>query len=96
MKQKVDGGSGKGYVRVADDWEERQVILEDLNAMPGKPGITELRKHRLPALAAAWETNPDPNAEQEHPDHRHEGVSTAAPSEAGNTQPDLVTIPCRR
>lgn len=68
MKQKIDVGSGRGHVRVADDWEEREVILEDLNAILGRPGIADLRKRRLPALAAAWETNPDPDAEQTHPD----------------------------
>ena len=57
MQRKVDVGSGKGRARVADDWEERWVIQEDLKVLLGVARIKAVQD-RLKALAAAWETEP--------------------------------------
>lgn len=56
MKRRANIGSGKGKARVADDWEERYVVREDLARILGS-GLTDVKK-RLAALAAAWETAP--------------------------------------
>jgi DNA helicase-2/ATP-dependent DNA helicase PcrA len=57
MQRRVNLGSGKGRVRVADDWEERWVVQEDLRDLLGGGKIKEVQG-RLRALAAAWETDP--------------------------------------
>lgn len=57
MQRRVNLGSGKGRVRVADDWEERWVVQEDLRDLLGGVKIKDVRD-RLKALAAAWETDP--------------------------------------
>lgn len=56
MKRRANLGSGKGRARVADDWEERFVVREDLARLLGT-NITDVKK-RLAALSAAWETEP--------------------------------------
>jgi DNA helicase II / ATP-dependent DNA helicase PcrA len=66
MQRRVDVGSGKGRARVADDWEERWVVQEDLKTLLPEAKI-KVVQDRLKALAAAWETEPgvpptvDPN-----------------------------------
>lgn len=57
MQRGVDVGSGKGRARVADDWEERWVIQEDLKQLLRETRIKAVQE-RLKALAAAWETEP--------------------------------------
>jgi DNA helicase-2/ATP-dependent DNA helicase PcrA len=57
MQRKVDVGSGKGRARVADDWEERWVVQEDLRDLLGEAKIKAVQE-RLKALSAAWETEP--------------------------------------
>lgn len=57
MKRRVDVGSGKGRARVADDWEERWVVQENLRDLLGERKIKTVQE-RLKALAAAWETDP--------------------------------------
>lgn len=57
MQRKVDVGSGKGRARVADDWEERWVVQEDLRELLGETKIKAVQD-RLKALSAAWETEP--------------------------------------
>lgn len=66
MKQQADIGSGKGHVRVADDWEERWIVIEDLKGLL-KTDVKDVRR-RLAALSAAWETDPSPGVEARHPD----------------------------
>lgn len=56
MARRMNIGSGRGRARVADDWEERFVVREDLARILGT-GLTDV-KSRLAALAAAWETAP--------------------------------------
>lgn len=56
MRRRANIGSGKGRARVADDWEERYVVREDL-ARILRTNVTDVKK-RLAALAAAWETEP--------------------------------------
>lgn len=57
MQRRVDVGSGKGRARVADDWEERWVVQEDLKGLLGEARIKAVQD-RLKALGAAWETEP--------------------------------------
>ena len=57
MQRRVNLGSGKGRVRVADDWEERWIVQENLRVLLGGAKIKDVR-NRLKALAAAWETDP--------------------------------------
>lgn len=56
MRRRANIGSGQGRARVADDWEERYVVREDLARILGT-NVTDVKK-RLAALAAAWETEP--------------------------------------
>jgi DNA helicase-2/ATP-dependent DNA helicase PcrA len=56
MKLRANIGSGAGRARVADDWEERFVVVEDLARILGT-NVTDVKK-RLAALAAEWETAP--------------------------------------
>lgn len=65
MRKKVDVGSGRGRLRVADDWEERQVVIEDLGRLLGC--TVRETKARLAALSSAWETNPDVEPEEDPP-----------------------------
>ncbi len=58
MRKHVDVGSGRGRLRVADDWEERHVVEEDLKRLLEVPDVRDVRR-RLRALASAWETTPD-------------------------------------
>lgn len=56
MQRGVDLGSGRGRARVADDWEERFVVREDLSRILGV-SVKDV-KDRLKVLSAAWETGP--------------------------------------
>jgi DNA helicase-2/ATP-dependent DNA helicase PcrA len=56
MARRVNLGSGRGQARVADDWEERFIVREDLKRILGTT-LTDV-KIRLSALSAAWETAP--------------------------------------
>lgn len=56
MKRRANIGSGRGRARVADDWEERYVVREDLARILATT-VTDVKK-RLAVLAAAWETEP--------------------------------------
>jgi ATP-dependent DNA helicase UvrD/PcrA len=56
MKLRANIGSGAGHARVADDWEERFVVVEDLVRILGT-NVKDV-KRRLAALAAEWETAP--------------------------------------
>lgn len=67
MAQNADIGAGRGRARVADDWEERHVIEEDLKAPLSETDVRGVRR-RLAALAAAWETDPEPGIEERHGD----------------------------
>jgi DNA helicase-2/ATP-dependent DNA helicase PcrA len=64
---------GPQALRVADDWEERNIVLEDLKVMLGDGTIPEVRG-RLKALAAAWETRPEDDPSTVHPDRRFVGA----------------------
>lgn len=67
MARGVDIGAGRGHARVADDWEERHVIEEDLKTLLGEGDVRKVRA-RLRDLAAAWESTPDPGTEDRHGD----------------------------
>ncbi|MHB1972056.1 MAG: ATP-dependent helicase [Candidatus Dormibacteria bacterium] len=67
MARRVDVGAGPGRGRVADDWEERQVIEEDLKTLLGEHDVRKVRK-RLRDLAAAWDSTPDSGIEDRHED----------------------------
>jgi DNA helicase II / ATP-dependent DNA helicase PcrA len=67
MTLRVDLGAGPGRVRVADDWEERWIVEEDLKVILEEGRVTAVRD-RLRNLAAAWESTPEPNVEARHPD----------------------------
>lgn len=67
MAQRIDLGAGRGRARVADDWEERHVVEEDLKQLLGERDVRRVRA-RLRALAAAWESSPDPDVEESHAD----------------------------
>ena len=56
-------------LRLADDWEERHIILEDLKAMLRYQSIEDARE-RLQALASDWQTLTADEAdwEKKHPD----------------------------
>ena len=56
MRRGADLGAGRGRARVADDWEEREVVRDDLAHILGV-GLREVDR-RLTALAAEWETAP--------------------------------------
>jgi DNA helicase-2/ATP-dependent DNA helicase PcrA len=56
MKRRADIGSGKGRARVADDWEERFIVREDLRRILSTK-LDDVKK-RLAVLSAAWETAP--------------------------------------
>lgn len=58
MERRANLGAGVPRPRVADDWEERHIIREDLKVALGERDVDAV-KDRLGALAAAWETNPD-------------------------------------
>ncbi len=67
MARGVDVGAGRGQARVADDWEERHVIEEDLKTLLAEADVRNVRA-RLRDLAAAWESTPDPGIEDRHGD----------------------------
>jgi DNA helicase II / ATP-dependent DNA helicase PcrA len=67
MARNIDIGAGRGRDRVADDWEERQIVEEDLKVLLGETKIKAVRT-RLANLASAWESSPDPGVEETHPD----------------------------
>ena len=67
MARHANTGAGTDHPRIADDWEERNIVLEDLNRVLGAPGITSVRE-RLKALAAAWETRPEDDPATTHAD----------------------------
>ena len=68
MAANVNVGAGRGHARVADDWEERHIILEDLKVLLNEGDVRDVRR-RLARLAAAWEADPDPAVEDHHPDN---------------------------
>ena len=68
MARNVDLGSGRGRARVADDWEERNIVEEDLKVLLGETRIKAVRD-RLANLASAWESSPEPGVEERHPDN---------------------------
>ena len=49
MQRKVDVGSGKGRARVADDWEERWVVQEDLRGLLGETKIKAIQDRLKPS-----------------------------------------------
>lgn len=67
MAQGIDLGAGRGRARVADDWEERNVVEEDLKHLLGEGDVRRVRS-RLRELAAAWESSAGPGVEDGHPD----------------------------
>ena len=67
MARSVDIGAGRGCLGVADDWEERYVIEEDLKTLLVEADVRKVRA-RLRDLAAAWESTPDPGVEDRHGD----------------------------
>lgn len=67
MARGVDIGAGRGHGRVADDWEERHVIEEDLKTLLGEDDVRKVRA-RLRDLAAAWESTPEAGVEDRHED----------------------------
>lgn len=67
MAQRIDLGAGRGRARVADDWEERNVVEEDLKQLLGETDVRRVRS-RLRELAAAWESSSDPGVEETHAD----------------------------
>jgi DNA helicase II / ATP-dependent DNA helicase PcrA len=73
MAARVNVGSGRGHARVADDWEERHIVEEDLKALLGETRVKRVRE-RLARLAAAWEASPDPAVEDRHPDNELVGA----------------------
>jgi DNA helicase II / ATP-dependent DNA helicase PcrA len=68
MARNVDVGSGRGRARVADDWEERNIVEEDLKVLLEETKIKDVRT-RLANLASAWESSPNPGVEERHPDN---------------------------
>ena len=58
MERHANLGAGTPRPRVVDDWEERNIVLEDLKVALRETNIAKVRV-RLGGLAAAWETNPD-------------------------------------
>jgi len=73
MARHANTGAGTDRPRIADDWEERNVILEDLKVMLGAANIRDVRE-RLKALSAAWETRPEEDPTTTHPDHGFVGA----------------------
>ena len=67
MAQRIDVGAGRGRARVADDWEERNVVEEDLKALLGERDVRQVRA-RLRDLAAAWESSDEAGIEERHED----------------------------
>lgn len=67
MARHVNTGAGTARPRIADDWEERNVVLEDLKRLLAAKDIKEV-KGRLKDLAAAWETRPEDDPTTAHPD----------------------------
>ena len=62
-------------LRIADDWEERNIVLEDLKALLGLPHISEARDF-LNRLSADWQslTADEEDWEQSFPDPRFLGA----------------------
>ena len=73
MARQANTGAGTNRPRIADDWEERHVVLEDLKRTLGVPKIDDVRE-RLKALAAAWETRPEDDPLTTHPDFEFVGA----------------------
>jgi DNA helicase II / ATP-dependent DNA helicase PcrA len=67
MARRVDVGAGPGLGRVADEWEERHVIEEDLKKLLGEDTVRKVRK-RLRDLASAWDSTPEAGIEERHGD----------------------------
>ncbi len=67
MAQQIDVGAGRGRARVADDWEERNVVEEDLKVLLGERDVRQVRA-RLRDLAAAWESSDEAGIEERHED----------------------------
>ena len=67
MARSVDVGSGRGRARVADDWEERHIVEEDLKDLLRETNVKNVRM-RLTNLASAWESGPEPGVEDRYPD----------------------------
>jgi DNA helicase-2/ATP-dependent DNA helicase PcrA len=66
-------GAGTATPRIADDWEERHIVLEDLKTVLAAPTIKSVND-RLKALAAAWETRPEDDPSTTHPDAEFVGA----------------------
>lgn len=58
LARHADLGAGTPRPRIADDWEERHIVDEDLKVILGEDKIKDVQA-RLGALAAAWETRPE-------------------------------------
>ncbi len=93
MAARVNVGSGSGHARVADDWEERHIVEEDLKVLLGETRVKSVRD-RIARLAAAWEANPAvppraacPSAPQSRPDRSEESGGTYP----GSTEPGRLT-----
>ncbi len=67
MARGIDIGAGRGNARVADDWEERHIVEEDLKRLLGEDDIRDVRR-RLRDLAAAWESTAEAGVEARHSD----------------------------
>jgi DNA helicase-2/ATP-dependent DNA helicase PcrA len=73
MARHANTGAGTARPRIADDWEERHIILEDLKKSLPAARIKDVRR-RLKDLAAAWETRPEDDPATTHPDAEFVGA----------------------
>jgi DNA helicase-2/ATP-dependent DNA helicase PcrA len=73
MTRHANVGAGTARPRIADDWEERHIVLEDLKKLLAAARIEDVRD-RLKDLAAAWETRPEDDPMTTHPDAEFVGA----------------------